>query len=136
MFAWYRRPKRQPRPDGPGGRRTIHFRPRLEALEDRCLPATFTVLNTLASGPGSLRQAILDANATPNVGGPDLIAFNIPGGGVRTIRPTSALPAVTDPVVIDGYTQPGASPNTLPDGNNAVLLIELRGDNAPPTPAG
>src|SRR5262249_35843790 len=42
---------------------------------------------------------------------------------------TSALPTITDPVVIDGYTQPGSSPNTLPDGDDAVLLIELnRGD--------
>jgi hypothetical protein len=30
-------------------------------------------------------------------------------------------------VVIDGYTQPGATPNTLAIGDNAVLLIELKG---------
>src|SRR5438477_9933555 len=47
----------------------------LEALEDRCLPSTFTVLNTNDASAGSLRQAILDANAHANVGGPDTIAF-------------------------------------------------------------
>jgi hypothetical protein len=38
---------------------------RVEALEDRTLPSTFTVLNLADSGPGSLRQAVLDANANP-----------------------------------------------------------------------
>ena len=47
----------------------------LEALEDRCLPSTFTVLNTNDASAGSLRQAILDANAHANVGGPYTIAF-------------------------------------------------------------
>src|SRR5262249_34685315 len=37
------------------------------------------------------------------------------------------LPAITDPVIIDGYTQPGASQNTLAAGDNAVLLIQLDG---------
>jgi len=46
--------------------------------------------------------------------------------------PTSALPTITDPVTIDGYTQPGANANTLTDGDNAVLLIELNGTNAGP----
>ena len=47
---------------------------KLEHLEDRTTPATFTVVNTLDSGAGSLRQAILDANANP---GADLIQFNM-----------------------------------------------------------
>ena len=54
----------------------------LEPLEDRQLLATFTVLNTNDAGPGSLRQAILDANATPGL---DAINFNI-GAGVQTIH--------------------------------------------------
>ncbi len=54
-------------------------------------------------------------------------AFNIPRAGVHTITPISNLPEVTDQVVIDGYTQPGSSPNTLAAGDNAVLLIELNG---------
>ena len=46
----------------------------LEQLEDRRPLAVFTVTNTLDSGLGSLRQAILDANAAGNVGGPDSLA--------------------------------------------------------------
>src|SRR6476620_9785866 len=89
---------------------------------------TFTVINTNDSGAGSLRQAILDANGTA---GTDQINFNIPGSGVQTISPLTQLPAITDPVVIDGYTQPGASVNTLANGDNAVLLIELSGSKIP-----
>src|SRR4051812_10932852 len=86
------------------------LRPHLEILEGRTLLATFTVANTNDGGTGSLRQAILDANTTA---GADTIAFNIAGAGVRTIAPTLALPPITGPVVIDGYTQPGSRPNTL-----------------------
>ena len=86
---------------------------------------TFTVTTTSDSGAGSLRQAILDANAAL---GTDTIAFAIPGAGVHVIAPATALPAVTDSVTIDGYTQPGASPNTDPLITNAVLLIELQGN--------
>src|SRR5262245_16099640 len=70
----------------------------------------------------SLRQSILAANAT--VGVPDIISFNIPGAGVQTITPATPLPNITDPVTIDGFSQPGAAP-----GN---LLIEINGINTPP----
>ena len=83
-----------------------------------------TVTNTNDSGAGSLRQAIIDAN---NTAGTQTISFNIPGAGVQTIKPLTPLPNITDPVIIDGYTQPGASANTLATGDNAVLLIELDG---------
>ncbi len=96
--------------------------------------ATFTVDNTFDPGSGTcdaagctLREAIEAANASP---GGDMIAFNIPGAGVRTITPGSPLPAITESVTIDGYTQPGASANTLAIGSNAVLLIELNGTSA------
>jgi hypothetical protein len=79
--------------------------------------ATFTVTNTADSGAGSLRQAILDANASA---GMDTITFSI-GSGVQTISPASALPDITDPVIIDGTTQSGFS-NTP--------IIELSGANA------
>ena len=85
---------------------------------------TYPVTNTNDSGAGSLRQAIMDANAHS---GPDMISFNIPGAAVRTIIPATELPPITSPVTIDGYTQAGSSPNTLAVGNNAVLLIELSG---------
>lgn len=47
--------------------------------------ATFTVTDADDSGPGSLRQAILDANTTVNGSGPDVIVFAIPGAGPHTI---------------------------------------------------
>src|SRR2546425_8502163 len=86
--------------------------------------ATFTVTNTADSGAGSLRQAIIDAN---NNAGADTIAFLIPGVGVQTITPASPLPTITDPVTIDGYTQPTSSANTLASGDNAVIRIALNG---------
>jgi parallel beta-helix repeat protein len=57
-----------------------------------------------------LRQAILDANANS---GADVIRFNIAGGGVQTIAPTSIRPQITDPVTIDGTTQSGFAGSPL-----------------------
>src|SRR6516162_3976794 len=102
-------------------------RPEIEALEERSLLATITVTGTgdtiARDGVVTLREAITAANTnadpsgdtTPGDPGMDTIAFNIPGAGVRTISLTSTLPTITDPIVIDGYTQPGSGPNTLPD---------------------
>jgi hypothetical protein len=91
--------------------------------------ATFTVTNTDDSGPGSLRQAILDANAAA---GADTIVFAIPGAGVHTITPASLLPGIGQPLLIDGYTQPGSSPNTNGTGAlNTVLQVEIDGTAAP-----
>ncbi len=96
---------------------------------------TFTVTKTADTNDGtcdadcSLREAITAANANA---GTDTIAFNIPGAGPHTIQPTSPLFTITDPVIIDGYTQPGASANTNGPGLglNTVLKIELDGTNA------
>ena len=82
-----------------------------------------TVNTTDSSGPGSLAQAITDTNA--NGGG--TISFDIRGTGVRTIN--GALPHITQPVTIDGYSQPGSSVNTSATTSNAVLLIEIVGGN-------
>jgi len=96
----------------------------LERLEDRTAPAVFTVTNTLDDGSvGSLRWAINQANAdTDQLSN---INFNIPGSGVHTIMPTSVLPTITHRVDINGFSQPGASPNTntLALGDNAIRLI-------------
>lgn len=76
--------------------------PRLLASAEQ--RAVFVVTTTADSGPGSLRQLIFDAGATPEV---DTIRFNIPGSGVHTLRPETPLPALFDPMTIDGTTQPG-----------------------------
>lgn len=87
--------------------------------------ADFTVINTADTGPGSLGQAILDANTLPGL---DRIVFNIPGPGPHKIKLSpDGLPNVRDPVIIDGYSQPGAAPNTLPNGNNAIIKIQIDG---------
>ncbi len=46
---------------------------------------------------------------------------------MKTISLSSALPAITDTIVINGYSQTGASANTLATGNDAVLNIVLNG---------
>ena len=92
--------------------------------------ATNWVYNTNNFGPGSLHAAITNATASA---GMDYIYFNITnsGPGPFTIRPTSQLPQLVGPAVIDGYTQSNSMPNTLTNGNNAVLMIELDGSSAP-----
>jgi len=84
----------------------------------------------------SLRAAIQETNANDNGPTADTINFdirndpNVPGNEVRTLKPTQELPTVFEPVTINGYSQPGASPNTLAQGDNAVLKIELDGSDA------
>ncbi len=68
-----------------------------------------TVTNTNDSGEGSLRQAILNANANA---GKDTIDFQIPGAGTQTIALLSALPEITDAIVL-------SAANIVLDGVNA-----------------
>jgi len=77
---------------------------------------TVTVINANDSGTGSLRDAILYSNTN---GGPDTIEFQIAGAGVHTIILAAALPAITDPVVINGTTQPGYAGTPLIEINGA-----------------
>ena len=90
---------------------------------------TYSVTSTSDTGAGSLRQAILDANANP---GADTIHFNITGSGVHTIVLASSLPSLTGPVTIDGYSQPGSLANTNGPtlGTNAQIKIEIDGTGA------
>ena len=133
----------------------------LESLEDRTLLSAYLVTTTADTGSGSLRDAINQINldtshalyASPSNPNVDEIDFNIPtsdagynsGTGAFTIQPSAAptlnssatgLPIITNSVIIDGYTQPGASANTLADGDNAVINIELDGANAGTTGMG
>ena len=84
-------------------RRPPASRLRVEALEDRCLPSTFTVLNLLDNGPDSLRAAVVAANANP---GADAIDFATTG----TIALTSGQLDITDSLTING---PGESALTV-----------------------
>lgn len=87
----------------------------------------FTVTNTYDAGAGSLRQAMINANALP---GGDTILFNIqgPGPGPYTIQPASELPLITGKVLIDGYSEPNSYPAT--SGNQARIMIMIDGGNA------
>ena len=102
----------------------------------------FVVTNTGDSGPGTLRQAISDANASP---GADAIYFDIGGGGIiPRLDPLSSLPFITETVEIDGTTSPsvtiqligfstGAGGNGLVLGGGAnvvrgVLFFEWKDD--------
>ncbi|MDB9514810.1 hypothetical protein PN499_26770 [Kamptonema animale CS-326] len=85
--------------------------------------ATYTVTNTLDSGAGSLREAITIANGT--VGVSDIIQFSIGAvGSTQTINLLSGLPAITDTLTIDGWTQGGGSYTGPPP-------IELNGTSVP-----
>ena len=88
--------------------------------------ANYVVTTPLDSEAGSLRQAIINANTNP---GPDTITFNIPDIFIKTITPSTPLPALTDNgTTIDGYTQSGASPATA--GSPAVVRIRINGISA------
>jgi hypothetical protein len=82
------------------------YHPLPEQLEGRALLSTFTVTNTNNTGAGSLRAAIAAVNKD-TVNQVDVINFNISGGGTHTIKLTSALPALTHPVNINGSSEAG-----------------------------
>lgn len=86
--------------------------------------ATFTVVTTSDSEPGSLRAALIAANVTCDF---DEINFNIPASmmgvdGAYSIKPLTNLPSIECPVKIDGYTQPGS------DRVTGSPLVELNGE--------
>src|SRR5438105_4991490 len=91
--------------------------PAIETLEQRTLLSTYTVTNANDGGAGSLRAAILSANGNA---GADVIKFAV-GSGAKTIAPTSALPSISGPTVLDATSQPGYA---------GKPLIELNGTSA------
>jgi beta-lactamase superfamily II metal-dependent hydrolase len=74
--------------------------------------------DSVGDGPCTLRAAIQQANVS---GGTDTINFNIPGAGPHTISPGSALPTITDPVIIDGTSEPDFA---------GTPIVELNGTSA------
>lgn len=107
------------------------------AADAATLTVTTTLDDNIADGECSLREAVMAASSNQVVSDcpageawpvVDLIAFDIPGAGVQTITLGSQLVPM-EAVTIDGYTQPGASPNTNATGAlNATLRIALVGD--------
>jgi hypothetical protein len=101
----------------------LPFRPGVETLELRLVPASFLVTNTQDAGAGSLRQAILDANANAASNtGLDIIQFDLgtsdPGynaaSGPWTIQLQGTLDPIQDTVLVDGWSQNGAGPEQAP----------------------
>jgi parallel beta-helix repeat protein len=115
-------------------RRTSSFMPRLFTLIALVVvsivfvqPAAahdadpFVVTTTADSGAGSLRQMILWANEHPGL---DRIHFNIAGAGPHRIAVSNDLPTISDALIIDGATQPGADCSAWPP----TLKIQLDGE--------
>lgn len=141
-----------------------YFRPRLLALAVASLaaaPGHAATLSVNTTAPGiaidgkcSLREALdttngfvsyADCPVTGALGTNDTINFNIPmselgcvaATGVCTISPTTTL-TVANPVLIDGYSQPGATPNTQPAnafpnalGLDTQIRIQIDGMGTP-----
>src|SRR5262245_46243822 len=101
------RPRRWGNPAVPSGRTIL----RVEALEDRIQPSTFTVLNLADRGPGSLRAAITAANTSP---GADTINFAPGLHGTITLSSTNGELKITDGLTVNG---PGANQLTVSGGN-------------------
>lgn len=114
----------------------------IPALSPSAQAATVTVTGTgdtvAVDAAVTLREAITSMNGGANVnadvvatgtyGAADTIAFSIAGAGPHTLSVGALpLPTLTVPVLIDGYTEPGSSANTLAVGNDAVLNIVLQG---------
>jgi len=73
------------------------------------------VTNTADTGAGTLRSMLQTANSN---GGTNTIVFQLPGTPPFSLKPASALPALTAPVTIDGTSQPGYA---------GIPVIELNG---------
>ena len=80
------------------------------------------------SGNCTLRAAIQETNALANLAaGPDVIIFNIVGSGPHTITPASALPTITQPVVIDATTEPDFAVTPVVELNGVSAGADVSG---------
>jgi hypothetical protein len=101
------------------------FRPRLESLETRLTPTTYTVSSLADSGAGSLRAAITSVNGDST---PGEIDFSVAG----VIKLTSnSLPTLTNTVKIDGTTAPGfAGAPVVEIDCDGILGLTLTGSSS------
>lgn len=104
-------------------------------IVDSGADAAWSTCDDAVAGDCTLRGAILAANARI---GADRIVFDIPTSDAShqaasahwRLTPATDLPVVSDDLIVDGYSQPGARENTLhPDqgGSDALIKIELAG---------
>ena len=87
--------------DGGAGQFVTEY---LSTAHDGDAPTVYTVTNSLDTGPGSLRDAILAANRDEATAAS--IRFDIPGNGPHEIELLSALPVIASPTTIDATTEP------------------------------
>ncbi len=99
-------------------------------------PSPFVVTNASDGGPGSLRAAVIAANAAADL---NTITFAIPGAWVHHIAPATPLPVISNPVIIDGLSQPGTvsmAPMINLDGRFMLNLVSNNNDDQPGTNLG
>lgn len=97
-----------------------------------------TTVDDTTAGDGfcTLREALTNANANSDTTGGDCAAgepgldsilFDIPGAGPHVIGVSSSLPRATEPILVDGLSQPanGGSPA---DCDNGPLLVAIQND--------
>ncbi|MEM9479454.1 MAG: hypothetical protein AAGA58_07360 [Verrucomicrobiota bacterium] len=95
-----------------------------QTLNLEVLSPTLVVTNTNDAGAGSLRQAILDANAAPDA---DIIGFDIAGFAVPSLTPLTDLPEITAPVFIDAFS---AEANAFEiNGTNVTDGLVIKSDD-------
>ncbi len=81
------------------------------------------------NNPGYRVLSTAESNQVATIAGPNnLINFNISGAGPFVITDIPTLEITAPNVVVNGYSQPGASPNTNPilSPNNAVLKVVMK----------
>src|SRR6516162_2273361 len=125
LTMWISQNRQEHRLRIPRGSRSLapqrhRFRPRLEGLEERTVLSTLTVLITLDSGAGSLRDTITSAQSG------DTIVF-APSLDGQTITLTSGELAINKSLDIEG---PGASKLAI-SGNNASRLFNISQNQNP-----
>lgn len=80
-------------------------------LDTNVRDTVLTLREAILVSNGTLAVSSLTAAEQAQVSGalsnPNTIHFNISGSGVRTITPTTGLPQITQPVILDGTSQPG-----------------------------
>jgi hypothetical protein len=114
-----------PSRDHAGGVRRVGVRVDRGAYESSISSVpVLTVTSTASSGPGTLRQAILDANADPDE---NRIVFSLPVACPAILSLVSALPPLTAPATIAGETQAGSRETLHPRLFDATACVVLSG---------